>query len=144
MKENLKDIIIEHKSNSEADLSMENETNETSKSFDVYGKGKYQGSLENGVLIPNGESIIVNGEKYTNNTIPGISNIWLTKKDGIFYDYTVHVQGGCPKGKWDNKIVFQDASGEKYPLRIFSSSDKPHTVNYHSTSGNIIKITWDI
>lgn len=145
MSETLKKAIIAHKSGEVVELAAVNAGSDKNKSFDVFGKGSNQGSLEKGLLVPNGETLIAEDKPFAAGIIPGLTRIWLTKKDdSIFYDYTVHVQGGCPKGKWDNKLVFQDESGDRYTLRIFSSSDKEHTVNYHSTAGNIVKITWDI
>lgn len=113
------------------------------KSFTSVGGYGNKGSLENGLLVP-GQAIIVDGKVGINGVIPGIDNIWLTHETGILYDFTVHVQGACPKGKWDNCIEFTDQSGDTYTLRIFDSSSKEHTVNYHSSAGAITRITWDI
>ena len=144
MNTELREQIIAHKSGETTELAVVNAGEEKARSFSIYNRGGNQGSLEGGLLIPNGESLIADNRSFTEGIIPGIKNIRLTKSDGIFYDYTIHVHGGCPKGEWDNKMVFQDESGEQYSLRIFSSSQKEHTVNYHSTAGNIVKITWDI
>ncbi len=144
MNEELRKNIIAHKSGEILEPPVANEANAANKSFEVFNKGAYQGSLENGLLIPNGETIIVDNKSLSEGIIPGIKRIWLTKKDGILYDLTIHVEGACPKGKWDNKMVFQDESGDRYSLRIFSSALQEHTVNYHSTAGNIVKVTWDI
>lgn len=144
MNEEMKKMIIAHKSGESVDLPAANESDEVNKNFDVYNRGGDYGSLENGLLSPNGESLIADNKPFTSGIIPGIDDIYLTKKDGIFYDFTIHVKGGCPKGKWSNKMVFQDESGDSYTLRIFSCEHKEHTVNYHSTKGNLVKITWDI
>lgn len=144
MSEELRKDIILHKSDEAVKLAAVNAGNEKNKSFTVYNKGGNQGSLEDGLLVPNGENIIVEDQPLKEGVIPGVKKICLTRKDGIFYDYTIHVEGGCPKGKWDLKMIFQDESGDRYTLRIFSSAQKEHTVNYHSTAGNIVKVIWDI
>ena len=114
------------------------------KSFTVLGKGTNIGKLENGVLAPNGQSIIVEGQAGTEGVIPGIKNIRLNCKPGILYDFTIEVEGKCPEGKWDNRMEFTDQDGDTYTLRIYSETAKTHTVNYHSPNGAINKITWDI
>jgi hypothetical protein len=113
------------------------------KSFSSVGGHTNKGSLENGLLVP-GQAIIVDGKVGINGVIPGIENIWLTRETGILYDFTLHVQGACPKGKWDNCMEFTDQSPDTYTLRIFSTSSKEHTVEYHSSAGAITRITWDI
>lgn len=113
------------------------------KSFSSVGGYTNKGSLENGLLVP-GQAIIVDGKVGINGVIPGIENIWLTHETGILYDFTLHVQGACPKGKWDNRMEFTDQSPDTYTLRIFDTSSKEHTVNYHSSAGAITRITWDI
>ncbi len=146
MNDILKDAIIMHKSGGETgnELNMKSTANESNQSFTILGKGKLKGQLENGKLIANGQTIIVDGKAFEPGLIPGINRIWLTCESGIFYDYTIHVNGACPKGKWDNKLQFTDESGDTYVLRIFSSDQKDHYVNYHSPAGNLVKISWDI
>lgn len=124
---------------------------ESNKSFTpVYEKGHEtdwnEGSLENGVLAAasDKQSILINGIAGVNGAIPGITNIWLIVDPGIYYDFTIKVDGACPKGKWDNHMTFTDRSGDTYHLRIYSTSRKEHYVNYHSPDGNITRITWDI
>lgn len=117
---------------------------EDNKSFTVIGKGTNKGKLENGLLAPNGQSIIVEGKAGTEGVIPGIRNITLTVDSGILYDFTLHVRGNCPGGKWDNHMTFTDRSPDTYHLRIYSTTEKDHYVNYHSPDGCINEITWDI
>ena len=124
--------------------SLEAAVNEENKSFLVTGKGEMKGVLDNGLLAPNGQSIIVGGSPGTKDVIPGIYNITLKAAPGVLYDFTIEIDGQCPKGKWDNNLTFTDRSGDTYSLRIFSESRTVHTVNYHSTDGAINKITWDI
>jgi hypothetical protein len=105
-----------------------------------------KGALVNGRMVGNkeGESIMVDGKAYVPGTIPGINNIKLVMKAGVFYDYTIVVDGACPKGYWDNKMQFTDESNDTYTLRIYDTKSKKHTVNYHSSAGAINKITWHI
>lgn len=145
MNEDLRDIIIKHKSGEDTGtIKIEVAANDTNQSFTVLGKGHNKGQLENGKLVANGQTIIVDGKAFEPGIIPGINRIWLTSKSGIFYDYTIYVNGACPKGKWDNKLQFTDESGDTYVLRIYATDEKDHYVNYHSTAGKIVKISWDI
>jgi hypothetical protein len=119
---------------------------EANKSFTPQGGKTIKGILEDGLLIPSIDKkpIIVDGKVGTEDVIPGIDNIWLIIKPDIFYDFSLYVEGSCPKGSWDNQMTFKDRSGDTYHLRIFSSQKKLHRVRYHSPDGAIEKITWNI
>jgi hypothetical protein len=158
--EKIEQTIIDHKSGVSKNIPLQAPSNVESKSFiqECSKKGRLNpkdehsemvclnGAFLNGRMVgtKEGEPIIVDGKAYVSGTIPGIESIKLETKAGIFYDYTVVVKGACPKGYWDNKLQFTDESGDTYTLRIFSTSLKEHTVNYHSSAGALIKITWDI
>ncbi|HWR55723.1 MAG TPA: hypothetical protein VN462_04420 [Negativicutes bacterium] len=146
MSENPKDLITQDKPGKAGAAAPEAKgaSSDGNQSFTVLGKGSTKGRLENGKLVPNGQTLIVDNEAFQPGVIPGIDRIWLTSGPGVFYDYTIHVQGACLPKAWDNKLEFTDESGDTYILRIYSSSAKEHSVNYHSSAGKIIKITWDI
>lgn len=119
-------------------------TNDMNLSFTVFGEGSQKGRLENGRLVGNSQTIIVDEKAFQPGTIPGINRIWLESSPGVLYDFTIKVEGACPAGKTNNKLIFTDESGDSYTLRIYSTTMKEHYVNYHSNKGDIVKITWDI
>lgn len=151
MNEQLKEAIIAHKFGEIDDAALMKAAvdggvaaNDSNVSFTVTNKGQNKGMLENGKLVPNGQTLIVDGKAFDSSIIPGINRIWLTCDSGIFYDFTIHVNGACPKSKFNILLKFTDESNDTYSLRIYSASCKDHYVNYHSSAGNIKKITWDI
>ncbi|MFA6923691.1 MAG: hypothetical protein WC223_05495 [Bacteroidales bacterium] len=118
---------------------------EENASFDIVGEGSYEGKLENGVLVPNEESIIINNEPEINGKIPGIKNIWLTTNDIASNNFTIHVKGACPDCKENNYLEFYDDNWNIYKMKIYSHvEEQVHTLHFNSNNGNIIKITWDI
>lgn len=127
---------------------MSKATDSANKPFTAHGAGTNNGTLEGGVLAPDGGSILIEGYNSISDVIPGINDIRVvTNPEPRVYDYTIQVDGACPSGSFDNAMTFQDCtgnSGGNYSLRIFSSSVEQHTVEYNSDCANIVVITWDI
>jgi|GEM_PF-1734208 len=117
---------------------------EQNASFTMVGKEEDRGTLQDGVLAPNGQSIIVDGRTGIKGAIPGISDIRVKSSVGLLYDFTIEVEGKCPKGKTSNRMTFSDRTEDVYTLRIFSTFEMKHTLHYQSDNPAIVKITWDI
>lgn len=114
------------------------------QSFTAVSPGTDEGQLVNGQLQVGAGPIIINGTPITSNPgaiIPGIQNIFISPDGG---SYTLYVVGACPEGSFDNEMVFTDATGSSYTLRIYSDTVKTHSVNYISNDPTIVQITWDI
>ena len=116
----------------------------TNQSFKSQDQGKDQGSLGGGLLVPGGGPLLLDDRPLPDSFIPSISRIEVTTDGAPLYTCTIEVTGACPKGKFDNDMQFTDESNDTYSLRIFSSSNKVHTVHYNSSAPNINRITWDI
>ena len=60
------------------------------------------------------------------------------------YDYQIAVDAKGPSGPFSGYfyLAFTDESGDTYYLGIFSSKRETHTVDYNSSSPNIVKIWW--
>lgn len=144
MNEQLKQAIMDHRDGKIDTLPTMNTILGESKGFSVTGAKSNRGTLHGGRLEANNQVITVGEKPYEPGTIPGIDSIMLSVYPGVFYDYTIHVFGGCPSGKWSNKMKFTDESGDTYTLRIIRAAKANHTVNYHSPAGAIVKIEWDI
>lgn len=116
--------------------------------FKVSGKGNIQGKLHEGVLMPNNPLVIMDESgtiiNYSSTVIPGIEVIGVKYEKGIFYNYTIEVTGGCPKGYATMNMEFVDETNDVYHLNITSSSVYKHTVNYNSVKPNLKEIRWNI
>jgi hypothetical protein len=141
------EAIIAHKSGESNEMPEQAGAGDSSVSFiKENGSTNKKGAFTNGRLVgtKEGTSLMVNGAAYVPGTIDGIENIKLIMDPGIIYDFTIVVDGACPKSDYNNKMTFTDESNDTYTLRIYSTTRKNHTVNYHSPAGAIKKITWDI
>lgn len=118
------------------------------KPFLVEGKGNVSGKLYQGVLMPNNPIMLFNeaGDiiNFSDVTIPGVSMISLVGEKGIVYDYSIQVNGGCPKGYVTMNFEFVDESDDVYHLNITSGTSKTHTLNYNSVKPNLKEIRWNI
>lgn len=72
-----------------------------------------------------------------------VYGISLAKTSGV-YPYQIQVDCQGPSGIFSGffHLAFTDASGDTYYLNIYSSTRELHTVDYDSTSPNIVKIWW--
>jgi hypothetical protein len=114
-------------------------------SFGITGNGRNEGTLENGVLVPNAGSIIINERLGINERIPGIKNIWITANCFANNNFTIHVRTCSSKGKECNILEFQDGARNVYKMEIDSHyKEQIYIMHYTSTSGNILKIKWGI
>lgn len=131
--------------NDETDESLDYlvlKPNKYNKSFIHIGKSsKYDGTFEKGILVP-GTPLIVNKKEYVPNTIPGIETITLKCNNENPSEYSIIVKGTNLNEKNGMKLIFTDCNEEVYILRIYSKTNKEHIFNYHSTAGNIKKISW--
>jgi hypothetical protein len=123
--------------------------NKANKLFLVTGRNSKSGELSNGLLAPTDQEIVVddghgNPQAGTEGVIPGIKSIKLRSDSGWFFDFTLNLIGGCPKGEWNIKLQFTEESGDTYVLRIFREKVGPHYLNYHSPKGCITSNKWDI
>jgi len=118
---------------------------EENSSFEITGKGSNHGKLENGFMVKNAGSIIVEAESGIAGKIPGITNIWLTaNNDCTKNNYTLHVKGRIPKGKENINLTFFDDGWNVYKMTIYpQTEDQIHILHYNSNYGNIISIKWD-
>lgn len=93
------------------------------------------------------QSATVNGGPVSNCVIGNngavVYNIWVTQTTGI-YKYQICVDGQGPKGAGTGyfHLAFTDETGDTYYLKLFSSDREQHTVDYNSSSPNIVTIWW--
>jgi len=120
----------------------------TNTSFAANGLGTNSGSLFNGTMVVGGGCIIINNVAMNGapqgSQIPNLAWIQVVSNPpGGIYAYQIQVNGACPEGSYDLKLVFTDQTGDTYTLRIYSDSTSLHTVDYNSSEPTIAGVTWD-
>ncbi len=96
-----------------------------------------------------GQQLTINGNSDLSGIIQFNDNgcvfgIRLVSNPGL-YDYKLDVDARGPKGfgSGNGYLEFTDASGDKYSLKIYSSTRSEHTLCYNSKEPNIVKVEWN-
>ncbi|MEE9388533.1 MAG: hypothetical protein V3U96_07970 [Paracoccaceae bacterium] len=91
----------------------------------------------------------INGDTDLSACVTGKSDacvytVRLVRSAGWPYKYSVQVDAKGPKGSgsgWLN-LVFEDVSGDRYKLGIYSSGRKTHAVSYSSKKPDLVRMDW--
>ncbi|QKJ28750.1 hypothetical protein HQ865_02905 [Mucilaginibacter mali] len=94
------------------------------------------------------QTATVNGNPPSNCVVANdggtVFGITLLQPDDKIYSYQISVDAQGPSGWLSGSmyLAFTDASGDTYYLSIFDSDRQIHTVDYNSSSPNIVTIWW--
>lgn len=104
-------------------------------------KAKAAAMEAEGVMAINGATDL--SKIVTGNSGACVHGVTLVRSPGI-YAYRLQVDAQGPKGMGSGSLhlVFEDETGDRYKLFIFSSSRSTHTVSYNSRKPGIRKMEW--
>ena len=90
--------------------------------------------LTNGLLAVGGGNIEIAGDTISRITDGYITNVEITKIDGVIYTYQIIVtgRGGLPKGGFGWHFAFGDMTGDTYNLSVLSPIIENHYLDYNS------------
>ncbi len=98
--------------------------------------------LSNGLLAVGGGNIEVAGNTISRLTDGLISNVEITKIDGVIYTYQIIVtgRGGFEQGGYGWYFAFGDMTGDTYNLSVLSPVIENHYVDYNSREPAVTEI----
>jgi len=123
----------------------------TGANFSSSNCGQVQGTASGPALMPNAGLLAINGNTNLSSCICGTSSdaavqqVWVSinPPDNKVYRYCIFVNAQGPTGLGTNLwLVFTDATGDQYTLKIHDSSLEQHFLQYNSTGPGITQIAW--